>query len=70
MNWLQENAQRSYIDRFGLTVVEEGKPVLASQVASLLAPQNIAGLFLFMMRVCNFSPAFSTHGNIKPHCSA
>jgi hypothetical protein len=26
MNWLQENAQRSYIDRFGLTVVEEGKP--------------------------------------------
>jgi hypothetical protein len=26
MNWLQENSQRSYIDRFGLTVVEEGKP--------------------------------------------
>jgi hypothetical protein len=26
MNWLKENEQRSYIDRFGLTVVEEGKP--------------------------------------------
>lgn len=26
MNWLRENEQRSYIDRFGLTVVEEGKP--------------------------------------------
>ena len=25
MNWLREDAQRSYIDRFGLTVVEEGK---------------------------------------------
>lgn len=25
INWLQEDAQRSYIDRFGLTVVEEGK---------------------------------------------
>jgi hypothetical protein len=26
MNWLQEGAQRPYITRFGLTVVEEGKP--------------------------------------------
>jgi hypothetical protein len=26
MNWLQEGAQRTYITRFGLTVVEEGKP--------------------------------------------
>ena len=26
MNWLRENEQRSYIDRFGLTVVEAGKP--------------------------------------------
>lgn len=26
MNWLQEGAQRKYITRFGLTVVEEGKP--------------------------------------------
>lgn len=25
MNWLRENEQRSYIDRFGLTVVEAGK---------------------------------------------
>ena len=26
MNWLQEDAQRGYITRFGLTVVEKGKP--------------------------------------------
>jgi hypothetical protein len=26
MNWLREDAQRSYISRFGLTVVEKGKP--------------------------------------------
>ena len=26
MNWLQEGAQRQYITRFGLTIVEEGKP--------------------------------------------
>lgn len=26
INWLQEDAQRPYISRFGLTIVEEGKP--------------------------------------------
>ena len=26
MNWLQQDAQRPYISRFGLTIVEEGKP--------------------------------------------
>lgn len=26
MNWLRQDEQRAYIDRFGLTVVEEGKP--------------------------------------------
>lgn len=26
MNWLREDAQRPYISRFGLTIVEEGKP--------------------------------------------
>lgn len=26
MNWLQEGAQRPYISRFGLTIVEKGKP--------------------------------------------
>jgi hypothetical protein len=26
MNWLREDGQRQYIERFGLTIVEEGKP--------------------------------------------